>query len=222
MIETEFKKNKIQTSQSCHIYFTSYYLNKFLNTDLNIQSYIGYKNKDQIKEVFILLFPFKSIISKENKKIFNRYFEEAIRANERYTGIIKSKEWIAFLFKHDEELLNAFKTGNYSKIPELKKSKMKKSRIIDFDIKVRAFYIVGNNNPANWKNYPIGKKDAITYELSKMIYPETFYSVLAEQFNVKTEYLKKNQVQILPKPELDKYYLELSGNEDIILFDKKQ
>lgn len=219
MIEKEFKENKVKSEESALIYFGSYYINKFLHTDLSIKAYIGWKKKEQIKDVFILTFSIDKLKSKKNKKILMRYFEEGIQNNERYIGFIKGESYIGFMFKHDDEILTAYKTGQYSKISEFKKNKMKKFRVIDYDIKVRAFYIVGNENNDDWKNYPMGKRDILAYELYKMIMPEFFYNVLAEQFNVNVEYLKKNTVQILPKPQLDKEYLEIGDKDEIYYFE---
>lgn len=223
LMEVEFKQKKVNTEQSNFVYFASYYINKFLNTNLNIKSYIGIKRKEQTKDVFVLTVPFDILKNKNKRKVFIKYFESGIRDKERYIGLIQTPQCIGFLFKHDDELLNAHKTGQYSKISEIKKATMKKFRVIDYDIKVRAFYIVGgqNNSLDDWKNYPLGKRDWITYELFKMIYPDFFYQVLAEQFNVKTDYLKKNQVQILPKPNIENMYLELSEKDELYWFDKK-
>ncbi len=234
MMENVFKGELIDTNESCFVYFASYYINKFIQKDLNIKGYVGFKNKDLTKDVFIITIPIEELKNKANKKYFNQYFEESIKCNERYVGIIKTKDKMGFLFKHDEELLNAYKTGQFSKISELKKGKMRKFKMLysifdlsNFEIKIsngkiRTPYIyLETKNVTDSKNYTLGKKDMIRYELYKMIYPEIFYHILAEQFNVKTEYLKKNNVQILPKPDIEKIYLELSENDNIYWFDKK-
>lgn len=225
-MEQDFKQNNVMNDDTLFTYFTSYYLNVFLHTDLKIKASIGLKRKEQKKDVFIILIPFDTISKdKDSKKFFKRYFETGIRKNERYVGLIKTNKEIGFIFKHDEELLNAYKTGQYSKISDSKKSKMKKLKVIDFDTRVGAFYVVGNENgeenTGDWKNYPLGKRDILMYELYKMIHPEYFYPVLAQQFNVNKEYLKKNQVQILPKPNFEKQYLELAETEELYWFDKK-
>jgi len=229
MMKEEFKENKVKSEESMFIYFASYYINRFLHTDLKIKSYIGLKVKGQTKDVFCITIPFSTINeSKENKRFFKKYFEECIKDNERYVGLLKlnKEQKIGFLFKHDEELLNAYKTGQYSKISESKKKRMKRLKVIDYDMKVKAFYVYLSNhqepNPDEWKEYPLGKSDKILFELYKMIYPEYFYNVLAEQFNINIEYLKKNQVQILPKPNFENEYLEISENDELYWFDKKQ
>lgn len=222
MLEEELKNNSVFSNQSLFVYFASYYIGKFLSTELNIQAYIGLKLKDATKDYFVISIPFHSFHTKDHKKFFKQYFEEGIKENERYVGLIKNNTQLSFLFKHDEELLNAFKAGQYSKISDLKKNKMKRIKVIDYDMKVKAFYVVGDeNNPDDWKNYPLGKKDKLLYELYKMIYPNYFYEVLAEQFNVSTEYLKKNHVQILPKPNLENIYFTTSEYDEVYWFDKK-
>lgn len=222
MMEDEFRKNKVSPPDRSFIYFASYYINKFTHTNLQIQSYIGLKKKDHVKDVFVITFPLSVIGKKENKKIFFRYFEEGIRHNDRYIGLLKTNKELGFLFRHDDELLQAYKTGQFSKISELKKNKMKHFRVMDYDIKVRAFYIIGKEKSKDdWKNYPLGKRDLLTYELYKMIHPEFFYPILSEQFNVKIDYLKKHQVQILPKPDFEKEYFILHENHELYWFEKK-
>jgi hypothetical protein len=222
MIEEELKNNNVVSDDTLYIYFNSYYIGKFLNTNLSIKAYLGLKMKEQLKDVFVITIPFEALSDKEKKKYFKKMFEEGIRENDRYIGLLKTESHIGFILKHDEELLNAFKTGQYSKISETKKSKMKRFRILDYDMKVQSFYIYGNEeNEDDWKEFPMGKSDLVNYELKKLIHPEYFYNVMAEQFNVKVEYLKKNNVQILPKPNLDKLYFELSDKDTLYWFEKK-
>lgn len=225
MIQQELKENKLLKDEHRFIYFSSYYINKFLHTDLNIKSYIGLKKKDKTIDVFVITCSLDAIKkNKDSKKFFYQYFEEGIKNNERYIGIMKTPTEIGFIFKHDEELLNAYRTGQYSKISDFKKNKMKKFKVIDFDTSVGAFYIVNEKRTPqedDWKEYPLGKKDKIIYELYKMIYPENYYKALSEQFNVKIEFLKKNKVEILPKPNIEKEYLEVTDKEQFHWFDMK-
>lgn len=222
MMEEEFKHNQVVSEQSLFVYFASYYITRFLHTDLNLKAYIGLKLKDLTRDFFVITVPFSALQKKYNRYFFKKYFKEGLKENERYIGLIKNSTHLSFVLKHDEELLNAFKTGQYSKISELKKNKMKRLKVIDYDMKVKAFYLVGNeNNTDDWKNYPLGKKDKLIYELYKMIYPHYFYHVLSEQFNVSIEYLKKNHVEILPPPNLETAYLEITEKDDVYWFEKK-
>lgn len=222
-IEEELRENKVVKDDNMFVYFASYYIGIFLHTDLNIKSYIGLKRKDQYKDVFTLMIPFEAIKrNRDTRRFFKAYFERGIKNNERYIGLIKTDTSIGFLLKHDDELLNAYKSGCFSRISEEKKNKMTRLKVIDYDTKVGVFYIVDpKNEEEEWKEYPLGKSDLLLFELYKMIYPEYYYRALSEQFGVNIEYLKKNQVQILPKPNLKKLYLELSEKEEIYWFDKK-
>lgn len=225
-MEKEFQDNSVFKKESSFIYFASYYINVFLHTDLNIKSYIGLTKEGQKADFFMVIIPFDAIQrNKDTKKFFKKYFEIGIKSNDRYVGLMKTPDYIGFIFRHDDELLHAYKTGNYSKISDLKKNKMKKMRVIDYDTKVGAFYVVVNENNEEtdeWKHYPLGKKDILMYELYKMIHPDYFYPVMAQQFNVSKEYLKKNQVQILPKPDIEKEYYEVTGKEEFYWFDNKK
>lgn len=234
MMENSFKEHHVDTNETAFIYFASYYINKFLPKDFSIKGYIGFKKQETIKDTFIISVPIEEITKKTSKIFLNKYFEDAIKYNERYIGLIKTSDKIGWMFKHDEELLNAYKTGQYSKISEVKKNKMRRFKMLyldfdmlDFDIKIpykkirHAYIYFIQRNANEGKKYTLRKKDLIRYELFKMIYPEIFYPVLAEHFNVKTDYLKKNNVQIVPKPNLEKDYLELSEKDEIYWFDKK-
>ncbi len=222
ILESELRLKQNTPENACGVYFGSYYLNKFIQEGLSIKSYIGIKKADQTKDMFVLSFSLQSMQNKNYRKVFRSYFTEVIKGNERYIGILKNTNIIGFVFKHDDELLNAYKTGNYSKISELKKKRMKNFRMQDYDIKIRTMYFFGDDSKLKDKmNYPLSTKDKLKYLLFKMIYPEFFYNILSEQFDIKQDYLRKNHVQILPPANFENEYLELNENDSLIFFEKK-
>lgn len=78
MIEEELKNNNVVSDDTLYIYFNSYYIGKFLNTNLSIKAYLGFKMKEQLKDVFVITIPFEALLDQRKEKYFKKCLKKAL------------------------------------------------------------------------------------------------------------------------------------------------